>query len=135
MLFIIIKLSNISPFLLVDNLSMEQNVNPSKSGKLVLVVASNAPDSIDPSFRRGGRIDVEIEIGVPTSKSRREILKKIVEDLKTHESILEALEDDDIYSISDLCHGYVGADLKSLSSHAISEISSETVKNEMISGN
>ena len=73
--------------------------NKSKFGKLVLLVASNAPDSIDPSFRRGGRLDVKVEIGVPTAKARREILKRIIEDLKAHEPILSTLEDDEIHSI------------------------------------
>ena len=107
---------------------MIPNEDTKKSGKLVLVVASNTPDSIDPSFRRGGRLDVEIEIGVPTAKCRREILLKIIEDMKVHEPILGLLENDDVYAISDLSHGYVGADLRSLSSHAISMLS-ETHKN------
>ena len=113
---------------------MVSNDSKSKFGKLVLLVASNAPDSIDPSFRRGGRLDVEVEIGVPTAKARREILKRIIDDLKPHEPILSTLEDDEIHSISDLCHGYVGADLKSLTSHAISVLCSEPYKSQIVSG-
>ena len=113
---------------------MMKKASTAQSGKLVLVVATNAPDSIDPSFRRGGRLDVEVEIGVPTAKARREILKCVIDDLKIHEPLLCTLEEDEIYSISDTCHGYVGADLKSLTSHAISLLSSDALKSQMISG-
>ena len=84
------------------------------TNKLVLLVASSLPGSIDPSFRRGGRLDVEIEIGVPTANARREILYKIIEEMKNYEPRFSKLNMDDIKCISDSAHGYVGADLQSL---------------------
>ena len=80
------------------------------------------PHSIDPSFRRGGRLDVEIEIGVPTAIARRDILRKILEGMKDHENEFQSLAESDIDRISDAAHGYVGADLQSLCLHAQSII-------------
>ena len=112
---------------LVDRNNMAPNINKERTNKLVLLVASSLPDSIDPSFRRGGRLDVEIEIGVPTAKARREILYKIIEELKNEEPRYRELNVDDINSISDSAHGYVGADLQSLCSQAHSILTSCTL--------
>ncbi len=43
-------------------------------GKVIVIAATNLPDSIDPALRRGGRFDREIEIGVPDKDGRKEIL-------------------------------------------------------------
>ena len=40
--------------------------------------ATNRPDSIDPALRRAGRFDREIEIGVPNSIDRADILEKLL---------------------------------------------------------
>ena len=44
-------------------------------GKVVVIAASNIPNSLDPALRRPGRFDREIEIGVPKQKGRHTILK------------------------------------------------------------
>ena len=44
-------------------------------GKVIVIAATNLPDSIDPALRRGGRFDREIEIGVPDKEGRKEILQ------------------------------------------------------------
>ncbi|MFO7711349.1 MAG: CDC48 family AAA ATPase [Candidatus Woesearchaeota archaeon] len=44
-------------------------------GKVVVIAATNIPNSIDPALRRPGRFDREIEIGVPKEQDRLEILK------------------------------------------------------------
>ena len=41
---------------------------------IVVIAATNRPDSIDEALRRPGRFDREIVIGVPDEKGRREIL-------------------------------------------------------------
>jgi transitional endoplasmic reticulum ATPase len=43
-------------------------------GKVVVIAATNRPDSIDPALRRPGRLDREIEIGIPDDEGRLEIL-------------------------------------------------------------
>ncbi|NUN11397.1 CDC48 family AAA ATPase [Candidatus Micrarchaeota archaeon] len=44
-------------------------------GQVVVIGATNRPNSIDPALRRPGRFDREIEIGVPDKRSRKEILQ------------------------------------------------------------
>jgi len=44
-------------------------------GKVVVIAASNIPNSLDPALRRPGRFDREIEIGVPQKEGRLEVLK------------------------------------------------------------
>ena len=44
-------------------------------GKVIVIGATNRPDSIDPALRRPGRFDREIEIGVPDRNGRKEILQ------------------------------------------------------------
>ncbi|EHQ35950.1 CDC48 family AAA ATPase [Methanoplanus limicola] len=44
-------------------------------GEVIVIAATNLPDSIDPALRRGGRFDREIEIGIPDRKGRLEIFQ------------------------------------------------------------
>ena len=44
-------------------------------GQVIVIAATNLPDSIDPALRRGGRFDREIEIGIPDKKGRFEIFQ------------------------------------------------------------
>lgn len=44
-------------------------------GRVVVIAATNIPNSIDAALRRPGRFDREIEIGVPKEQDRLEILK------------------------------------------------------------
>ena len=44
-------------------------------GSLVVIGATNRPDSIDPALRRPGRFDREIEIGIPDEDGRFDILQ------------------------------------------------------------
>ena len=44
-------------------------------GKVIVIAATNLPDSIDPALRRGGRFDREIEIGIPDIKGRLKIFQ------------------------------------------------------------
>jgi transitional endoplasmic reticulum ATPase len=44
-------------------------------GKVIVIAATNLPDSIDPALRRGGRFDREIEIGIPDVKGRLKIFQ------------------------------------------------------------
>ncbi|MFP4117618.1 MAG: CDC48 family AAA ATPase [Candidatus Woesearchaeota archaeon] len=80
-------------------------------GKVVVIAASNIPNSLDPALRRPGRFDREIEIGVPDRNSRENIMR-------IHTRNMPFSEDVDLDSIADYTHGFVGADLYALSKEA-----------------
>ncbi len=80
-------------------------------GRVVVIGATNRVDTVDEALRRGGRFDREIEIGVPDEGGRREIL-----DVHTREMPLA--EDVDLDRIASQTHGFVGADLQSLTTEA-----------------
>ncbi|MEK0319618.1 MAG: CDC48 family AAA ATPase [Nitrosopumilus sp.] len=80
-------------------------------GKVVVIAATNRPDSIDPALRRPGRFDREIEIGIPDDKERFEILSIHTRGMPIDEKV-------DLEQISKITHGFVGADLQVLSKEA-----------------
>ena len=80
-------------------------------GKVVVIAATNRPDSIDSALRRPGRFDREIEIGIPDSAGRKEIL-----DIHTRGMPLEKKVD--LEQIARVTHGFVGADLEILAKEA-----------------
>jgi len=80
-------------------------------GKVVVIAATNRPDSIDPALRRPGRFDREIEIGIPDEDGRFDILS-------IHTRGMPLDEDVDIKQIAKTTHGFVGADLEVLSKEA-----------------
>ncbi|ODV83891.1 hypothetical protein CANARDRAFT_29620 [[Candida] arabinofermentans NRRL YB-2248] len=96
-------------------------------GSIVVIGATNRPNSIDISFRRPGRFDKEIEIPIPDINSRYDIL------LKQFESITDKNHDlsiDQIKNISDKTHGYVGSDLISLCRESIMKCIFNNLKND-----
>ncbi len=80
-------------------------------GQVVVIGATNRPDSLDPALRRPGRFDREIEIGVPDADERREILE-------IHTRNMPIEEDVDLNKLANTTHGFVGADLESLCKEA-----------------
>ena len=80
-------------------------------GKVVVIAATNRPDSIDPALRRPGRFDREIEIGIPDEEGRSEILSIHTRGMPIDEKV-------DLKQISKTTHGFVGADLEVLSKEA-----------------
>lgn len=82
-----------------------------ESGKIVVVGATNRPNSIDPALRRPGRFDQEVEIGIPDVEARYDILLKHFERMTSSKC---ELTNDDIQLIASKTHGYVGADLSAL---------------------
>ncbi|XP_026688755.1 nuclear valosin-containing protein-like, partial [Diaphorina citri] len=86
----------------LDNLEFDE------SGKQVLVIgATNRPDSIDPALRRAGRFEREVCLGIPDRESRLEILKVITKNRKLAPEI-------SLQVLAERTPGYVGADLKAL---------------------
>jgi len=76
-------------------------------GNVIVLGASNRPDSVDPALRRPGRFDREIEISVPNADGRLEILQ-------IHTRGMPLATDIDLKNLSNDLHGYTGADIKSL---------------------
>ncbi|QPV62909.1 AAA family ATPase [Halosimplex litoreum] len=80
-------------------------------GQVIVIGATNRVDSIDPALRRGGRFDREIEIGVPDETGRREILD-------VHTRGMPLADDVDLDRVAGRTHGFVGADLHTLTTEA-----------------
>ncbi len=83
----------------------------SDRGNVVVLGATNRPDSLDPALRRPGRFDREIEIGIHNVDGRFEILK-----IHTHEMPLDS--DIQLRDLAKLLNGYTGADINALSREA-----------------
>ncbi len=80
-------------------------------GKVIVIAASNIPNTLDPALRRPGRFDREIEIGIPTKAAREEILKIHIRNMPLDEGF-------EISHLANVTHGFVGADLESLAKEA-----------------
>src|ERR671911_139568 len=80
-------------------------------GKVVVIGATNRVNAIDPALRRPGRFDRELEIGVPDREGRLEILQ-------IHTRGMPLAKDVNLEKLADISHGFVGADLQSLSKEA-----------------
>ncbi|CAJ0630996.1 9891_t:CDS:2 [Entrophospora sp. SA101] len=78
---------------------------------IVVMAATNRPNSIDPALRRFGRFDREIDIGIPDPVGRLEILR-------IHTKNMKLSDDVDLEKIASETHGYVGSDIASLCSEA-----------------
>ena len=76
-------------------------------GNVIVLGATNRPDSVDPALRRPGRFDREFEISVPNEDERLEILL-------IHTRGMPISEDVDLKDLALELHGYTGADIKSL---------------------
>lgn len=87
-----------------------------ESGRVVVVGATNRPNSIDPALRRPGRFDQEVEVGIPDVEARADILGKQLGRMNSQKC---ALLDEDIKTVADKTHGYVGADLAALCREAV----------------
>jgi len=80
-------------------------------GEVIVIAATNRPNSLDPAIRRGGRFDREMEIGIPDKNGRLEILY-------VHTRGMPLAENVDLEEIAERTHGFVGADLASLCKEA-----------------
>ncbi len=76
-------------------------------GQVIVIGATNLPNSIDTALRRPGRFDREIEIGIPDIRGRQKILQIYTRDMPLGADV-------DLERLAQLTHGYVGADLQSL---------------------
>ena len=79
---------------------------------LLVLGATNRPEALDAALRRPGRLDTEIEVGVPSEAQRREVLAGLLA-LTPHE-----LSDTQLDELASFTAGFVGADLAALHRHA-----------------
>ena len=80
-------------------------------GKVVVIAATNRPNSLDPALRRPGRFDRELTIGVPNKSGRLKILQ-------IHTRNMPLTKDVDLEQLAAVSHGFVGADLSALCKEA-----------------
>lgn len=78
---------------------------------VIVMGATNRPNSIDPALRRFGRFDREVDIGIPDQVGRLEVLR-------IHTKNMKLAEDVDLVQIAAETHGHVGADLAALCTEA-----------------
>jgi transitional endoplasmic reticulum ATPase len=80
-------------------------------GHVIVIGATNIPNTIDSALRRPGRFDREISIPIPDKNGRLEILE-------IHTRGMPLAEDVDIQKLAEITHGFVGADLEALGREA-----------------
>src|SRR5438309_9064803 len=80
-------------------------------GKVVVIAATNRPDSLDAAIRRPGRFDREIEIGIPDEEGRKELLDIHTRGMPLNDKV-------NLDQIAKVTHGFVGADLEILAKEA-----------------
>eukprot|EP01107_Rhizomastix_libera_P014448 TRINITY_DN4636_c0_g1_i1.p1 TRINITY_DN4636_c0_g1~~TRINITY_DN4636_c0_g1_i1.p1 ORF type:complete len:831 (+),score=259.16 TRINITY_DN4636_c0_g1_i1:44-2536(+) len=78
---------------------------------VIVMAATNRPNSIDPALRRFGRFDREIDLGVPDTEGRLEILR-------IHTKNMKLSDDVNLETVASETHGYVGADIAALTTEA-----------------
>jgi len=78
---------------------------------VIVMAATNRPNSIDPALRRFGRFDREVDIGIPDAVGRMEILR-------IHTKNMRLADDLNLETVAAETHGHVGADMAALCSEA-----------------
>lgn len=80
-------------------------------GQVVVIGATNIPEVLDPALRRPGRFDREVIIGIPNRIGRRQILE-------IHTRSMPLAQNVNLDKLSEITHGYVGADLEAIAKEA-----------------
>ena len=80
-------------------------------GQIIVIGATNIPNTLDPALRRPGRFDREISIPIPDKNGRLEILQ-------IHTRGMPLAEDVNLEKLAEITHGFVGADLEALAREA-----------------
>jgi transitional endoplasmic reticulum ATPase len=76
-------------------------------GRVIVIGATNRPNSLDPALRRPGRFDREIEIKVPNEKGRREVFQIHTRNMPLDKKI-------SLKEFANITHGFVGADISAV---------------------
>ena len=80
-------------------------------GNVMVIAATNIPNTLDPALRRPGRFDRELALGVPDKEARQEILEIHTRGMPLADDVL-------LPRLAQVTHGFVGADLEALSREA-----------------
>lgn len=83
----------------MDGFASDQNV--------IVMAATNRPETLDPALKRPGRFDRQVLVDRPDVKGREAILK-------VHAHKVKLDEDVDLTRLAKLCPGFCGADLANL---------------------
>ncbi|XP_070257259.1 nuclear valosin-containing protein-like isoform X2 [Myotis yumanensis] len=86
---------------------MDDLNNVAATAQVLVIGATNRPDSLDPALRRAGRFDQEICLGIPDEASRERILQTLCRKLRLPETF-------HFRHLAHLTPGFVGADLMAL---------------------
>lgn len=86
-------------------LTLMDGIKPTSN--VVVIAATNRPNTLEPALRRFGRFDRELDIGVPDDTGRLEILRIKTRNMKLSKDI-------DLEQVAKDTHGYVGADVAQL---------------------
>ncbi|XP_036738281.1 nuclear valosin-containing protein-like isoform X2 [Manis pentadactyla] len=86
---------------------MDDLNNVAATAQVLIIGATNRPDSLDPALRRAGRFDREICLGIPDEASRERILQTLCRKLRLPEPFR-------FRQLAHLTPGFVGADLMAL---------------------
>ncbi|KFO25372.1 Nuclear valosin-containing protein-like [Fukomys damarensis] len=86
---------------------MDDLNNVAATAQVLVIGATNRPDSLDPALRRAGRFDREICLGIPDEASRERILQTLCRKLRLPETF-------NFCHMAHLTPGFVGADLMAL---------------------
>ncbi|XP_055275790.1 nuclear valosin-containing protein-like isoform X2 [Moschus berezovskii] len=86
---------------------MDDLNNVAATARVLVIGATNRPDSLDPALRRAGRFDREICLGIPDEASRERILQTLCRKLRLPETF-------HFRHLAHLTPGFVGADLMAL---------------------
>ncbi|XP_016076689.1 PREDICTED: nuclear valosin-containing protein-like isoform X3 [Miniopterus natalensis] len=90
---------------------MDDLNNVAATARVLVIGATNRPDSLDPALRRAGRFDREICLGIPDEASRERILQTLCRKLRLPETF-------HFRHLAHLTPGFVGADLMALCQEA-----------------
>lgn len=90
----------------LDSTGTTNNHHP--SGQVIVLAATNRPNALDPALRRPGRLDREVEIGIPNEQARFEILNVCLS------NIPHSVSETERRALTQRAHGFVGADIQSL---------------------
>ncbi|XP_023386787.1 nuclear valosin-containing protein-like isoform X3 [Pteropus vampyrus] len=86
---------------------MDDLNNVAATARVLVIGATNRPDSLDPALRRAGRFDREICLGIPDEASRERILQTLCRKLRLPATF-------HFRHLAHLTPGFVGADLMAL---------------------